>query len=230
VIPKKKILALLIGVVIFLTAMSVGVHYIKYVLKQDHFFGSVRLFSLDKEANIPTWYQSMSLLFCSVLLGFIAFCTREKKGRFFGHWAFLALVFLGMSIDELSVIHEMLTDPLRNHFGFHDFLNFSWIVAGGIFVMVIGLSYLKFLWHLPLKIRVQFIIAGLIYIGGTLGMESIGGYWSSHFGEHSFHYTILTDIEELLEMTGILVFINVLLSYAGVVSKPDGVKIQIEEV
>jgi len=40
--------------------------------------------------------------------------------------------------------------------------------------MIFGLVYLRFLVDLPPKTRHLFLIAGLVYISGVLGMEMVG--------------------------------------------------------
>ena len=50
-----------------------------------------------------------------------------------------------------------------------------------------------------------------IYILGALGLEIIGGYWEFFQGEKDFIHAVLASIEELLEMFGIILFINTLL-------------------
>ena len=50
-------------------------------------------------------------------------------------------------------------------------------------------------------------------LGGAVGFEMIGGSVAEMEGIESFRYRILTNIEEGLEMAGILVFIYVLLCH-----------------
>ena len=41
----------------------------------------------------------------------------------------------------------------------------------------------------------------------------IGGYYASQVGRENFTYALLTNVEETLEMTGVLLFIRALLIY-----------------
>ena len=79
-----------------------------------------------------------------------------------------------------------------------------------MFVFVI--AYLRFLMHLSLPIRNLFIAAGLIYVGGAIGLEAIGGRHFDLYGKDAV-YQVYTTVEELLEMTGIVVFIYALLEH-----------------
>lgn len=40
-------------------------------------FGLTRLFDLDTEANVPTWYSASALLICGLTLGLIAAAKRQ---------------------------------------------------------------------------------------------------------------------------------------------------------
>jgi hypothetical protein len=72
----------------------------------------VRLFDLDREANIPTWYQSALLLLCCALSAAIGRLSNFGAGVR-GRWLLMAALFLCLSIDEAAVIHEMLVTPMR---------------------------------------------------------------------------------------------------------------------
>ena len=63
--------------------------------------------------------------------------------------------------------------------------------------------------------RRLFLIAGITYISGVLGMEMVGGAYVSQYGK-TLTYGIIGSFEELLEMSGILVMIYALLDYLSV--------------
>ena len=67
--------------------------------------------------------------------------------------------------------------------------------------------------HLPPATRRLFVLAAILYIGGAIGIEMIGGQHASLYGEQNLEYAIITALEELLEMLGTVVFIYGLLSY-----------------
>lgn len=71
--------------------------------------GESRFWNLDKEYNLPTWFSGVQL----VLLALAALDCYERERsshrRFFprtGSWALLAVLFLYLSLDETTVIHE----------------------------------------------------------------------------------------------------------------------------
>ncbi len=212
-----KLTQLLFAIAIFFFLASIVVNTLKYELSYIRPNGEdrllVRLFDLDSENNIPTIYGSWLLLACSVLLGLIALMKHRQGDRFRLHWKGLAIIFLGMSIDELASIHETITNPLHHYLKVDGIWHFAWVVPALCFVALLGVAYFKFLLALPRKIGLLFLVSGGIYISGALVSEMIGGIVASAIGEKNLIYSLVTDVEELLEMTGLILFIYALLRY-----------------
>ncbi len=175
----------------------------------------VRLFYLDAEANVPTWYSASALLLCSALLTTIACAKRAQQDPFVRHWAGMAILFLGMSIDEEAILHEMAIRPLHSALHTGGLLYYAWVVPGAAFVLLFALAYLRFLWRLPPRTRVLFCVAGAVYVGGAIGVESLSGLRAARHGEGDAVYVMIATVEELMEMTGVIVFIYALLDYMG---------------
>lgn len=172
-----------------------------------------RLFSLDKEANIPTWYSSLLLFSASITLTFISLLASKTGELYVRHWAFLALIFLGLSMDETSIIHEMLIKPMKMAFHTTGYLYYGWVIPGALFVMAIAFAYGKFLFALASSTRIQIIIAGAIYVLGAFVFESISGKIAEIDGQSGFAYNAVITLEEACEMLGVIVFIFALLQY-----------------
>ena len=97
------------GVFLFLVnlAMNVYGHY----YDGDQIWPVSRQFDFSEEGNFANWYQSMTLLFCSVLL--LANAAVVNRGApFRKHWIGLSVVFLLVSIDEAAQVHETTVSPL----------------------------------------------------------------------------------------------------------------------
>jgi hypothetical protein len=172
-----------------------------------------KLFSLDNEGNIPTVYSVLALLFSSILLSTIAYAKNLDSDRYKKHWKILSFIFLYLSLDEAFQIHEKFVDPLRSLLNATGFLYFTWIVPFGFIVVIFLLSYTKFLFHLPASIRNLFVAATILYIGGAIGIEMLGGQQAYQEGQYNISYQIIVTIEELFEMVAIVVFIHALMSY-----------------
>lgn len=207
----KKIVKILVVVIVILTAMSLAGQIYKYHGGRDRYL--VRFFDLDGEWNLPTFYQSSSLLFCSFMLAIIALGMRRKGSPFYNHWRFLSFIFILLALDETVQLHEQIITPLRNLLHAGGFFYYAWVVPESIFVVVFFIAYLKFLIQLSNKNRWLFMISGGLYVFGALGWELIGGYYAEAFGKTSLTYALLTDAEELFEMIGILIFLYTLMNF-----------------
>lgn len=218
----RKIMFVLVLIAFYLAVQSIVGKYVEaYAGTQSpHILSElVRLFNINRESSIPTWYASSLLLICAILLGLIAhikFLRQESHRRY---WAGLALIFLYLSIDEAAEIHERLTEPLQTAFNTSGPLYFAWMVVFIPLVVIFGVVYFRFWLNLESRIRKLFLLAGVIYIGGAVGVEMIGSnLWYADGGTSLFYSTIGT-IEEFLEMLGAATLIYTLLTYiAGTAS------------
>ena len=219
VISPKKLARVLTLVVIGLVLCHVTTNLIAYTTGHDFQFGFRPKFDLNYEANLPTWYSSLTLLFCAVLLGIIGLNTRQAGAPYARQWLTMAAVFLYLSTDEATGIHEMtlplLASYLKPYDFFHGYLFYSWVIFGAIGVLLFVAAYRRFLAELPAQTRYLFLLAGTLYVGGALGVEVAGGRYEYLYGANNFTYAMLVACEEGLEMMGIVVFIYALTSYLG---------------
>ena len=217
-ILPRRVARILAIVALFLVVASFIANFIEYGLTEEDFPGDklfVYLLSAQTEGNIPTWYSSSTLLLCSIILATIAAGKKLAGERFVPHWVGLSLIFLYISVDEASRIHELAVAPIRAAFDPRGFLYFAWVIPAMILVAVFVLAYLKFLAALPKETRRRFLIAGAIFVAGALGMELIGGAYLDQQGRPDLAYAMIASTEEFLEMLGVVVFIYALLSYMG---------------
>jgi hypothetical protein len=171
------------------------------------------LFDLDGEANFPSFFSANLLFFAAILLGLIAFVHKKMKKAYVAHWFFLSLIFLFLSLDEFTEIHERINFWLKPVTHTTGLLYAVWIIPYGIFALVLLFSYLKFLMNLPRKTAVRSVVAGAIYVTGALVMEALGERLSEKRLEDTFAFNASVVIEEVMEMIGSILFIYALLSY-----------------
>jgi len=171
-----------------------------YSLSTDS--GIVPLFSMSYEGNVPTFYSAVILSLAAVLLGFSGIAAKKAQEKFVAHWWILALGFTYIAIDEVFSIHEMAGGFLK----LSGVLYFSWVVPAAFVVLVVGLSYLRFLQHLPRRTAFRFLIAGAMYVGGAVVMELPLGFWTEKHGSHNLGYGLIDAVEESLEMLAINLF------------------------
>jgi hypothetical protein len=170
-------------------------------------------FDLDQELSLPSWFSSAALLGCAGLLGAVALAKRQSGCRWWFHWAVLGMIFVYLSIDESVMLHEIVMFSLRRRLDAHGIFYFTWVIPGAIAVSLLAVVYLPFLIHLDSRTRRLFVLAGVTYVGGALGMELPGGALAEGYGFDSLAYLAVMTGEEVLEMTGVVIFIYALLDY-----------------
>jgi hypothetical protein len=150
---------------------------------------------------VPTWFSSVLLLVAALLAGLCARARLPGGGR--RAWWGLAVVMALFSADEIVQLHERMS----LWFSFGGVLTFGWVVPAGAFVLVFGLCYLPFLLRQPRPVRNGLILAGALYVGGALLMELPLGAWTAIHGNDNLVYALIDDLEEALEMLGVIAFI-----------------------
>lgn len=220
-INSKKILITLIGIVITLVILSVWGQRIRYFGVADirgawHEFLLDQLmqnFYMDAEGNVTTYANALLLFVPSQLLLFIGLWKTSLKDKFRFHWIGLSLIFLFLSFDEMTVLHEQLIKPMRAIIGAESFLYFAWVVPGAIAIALFGLIYLLFFLHLDKKFKFLFFISLGVYVSGVIGGEMLSGYYAAALGQKNFTYAVVASIEESIEMIGCSFIIYSLLEY-----------------
>ncbi len=161
--------------------------------------GLVPMFSLSYEQNLPTWYASGLLLLCARALTEVASLEAATR-RGFGA---LACGFAYLSIDEAVEIHE----HAGSLYAGSGLLYFGWVVpAAAVLVLVLAIS-LPFLRRLPRPTRRAFVLAGIVYVGGAVGMELPLGVYTERYGSETFGYGLIDWVEESLELVGAAMFL-----------------------
>ena len=212
-IPSR--IARLLGVVaLVLVLAGILSHLIVYFTGHNYVFGMLRLFNLNEEQNIPTFFSTVLLLFATLLLAVIAAIRKNQSAADLFYWSVLALGFLYLAADEAASIHELANSPVRNLFNYsHPGVFYAaWVIPAAVLITLAGLFFRGFLRRLPSKTRMSFISAAAIYIVGAVGIELLEGrYGEWHTGNP--HFNALVVLEEMLEMAGVIVFIWALLVY-----------------
>lgn len=214
-IPARGVSLVLAGIATLLGIVSVIGQMIKHLSNFDRAFGLIPLVYVNAELSIPTIFSVLLLFMCALLLALITVLTRKHSEPHSLYWGILTAGFLFMTFDEGASIHELLDDPMRGLLGSQSpgFLHFAWVVPVGILVVVMGFFFIRFLKSLPKSTRRLFIVASLLYVGGAVGMEMLGGNYASSHGSDNFGFSLLATVEESLEMGGTILFIHALLAY-----------------
>ncbi|MGE5927321.1 MAG: hypothetical protein ACM357_08200 [Gemmatimonadota bacterium] len=180
---------------------------------RDHQLGLFRLFNLNEEGNVPTWFAATTLLLSAGLFAIIWRTARATGERYARHWGFLALVFLFIAIDEAASIHELLILPLRELLSAEGALYFAWVVPYGIAVVCFALVYAPFLLAIPRRTALGLMAAGLVFVSGALGMEMASPWVYDWTGEVTLPMFVMLLVEETLEMLGVAILVHALLDF-----------------
>jgi len=214
--PRK--IAITLGAVAVLLALQslYGEYLLMHVLGADSDSAPARVIdvlSVNIEESIPTWYSSLALFLAASLLGWIALIKLIHREPFRVYWLGLALIFVYLSADEGAALHETASAPLQSAFNTSGFFEFGWLLLGIPLVIVFGLAYFRFWLRLPEPTRRLFALAGVLYVGGAVVIESISANLYSTDGGASFRYLAVATVEESCEMLGVIVLIYALLDY-----------------
>lgn len=215
-IDLRRVVALILLIIFTLIVSGTAANIISNQVapSKDHKLARLmNRFDLAFEPSIPNWYSSCSLLVCGGLLAVIARAKARRGDGWFWHWALLAVLFVGLSIDEGVRLHEMLHTVIASRIDTHGLLYFPWVIPALLFVAFVGLSYVPFLWQLDRRTALLFVIAGATYVMGAVGMDMIGGVIVEQHGMESVEHSFAQAVEELLEMLGVLIFLYALLDY-----------------
>lgn len=215
-LKRKQFYTAMLGVIAFLLVLfSIVGQFSKLML--GHVTALVPLFYVDIEQNVPTYFSVMLILFAAILLAVIAMLTRKQKMPHQSKWLVLSCGFLLMAIDEAFQFHERLNIPIGSLLGNGSLgiFYFPWVIPGIVLVFVLGLYFMRFLFHLPAVTKFRFLLSAILYIGGAIGVELIGSHHAELYGYENWMYTMIVTLEESLEMAGLIVFLSVLLKYCA---------------
>lgn len=212
--------AISIGLLVAIhTASSIA----RFGFGRDYQLGLASRVYLGAEMSIPNWFSTILLLGCAAALLAIGAVRRDRDSR---RWIALGVVFVALSIDEAAALHDLVSPFFAWVFmwlaaavgGPFTSLarksNYAWEVPAVFFVLGVGAAYIPFLRRLPAATRNLFVLAGLIYVGGAVGVDFLEGWYSGVYGPRTPTFVVLVACEETLEMAGASVFLYALLQYA----------------
>lgn len=211
-ITPRSVLAVLLFLIAFLLLANLASVVFELYGEFDDVYKLTNLFNFGSEKNISTLYSSFALVLCAALLAVIA-VAHKRLGASCLPWFGLAVVFLYLAIDEGASLHERLTLPLRESLDTSGVLYFAWIIPYSAAMGLLAMLYFRFLSGLPRQIMVLFLVSGLTYISGAIGLEMVGGLWADLHGNKDLIYSLIVTCEEFLEMLGIVIFIYALVLY-----------------
>ena len=168
-----------------------------------------RLFGLDAEMGLPAWFSGLLLFLCAQALWLLSDVSRDgSRRRWARHERVLSLVFLYLSLDEISGIHEQTIHPLRQALDLDGPLFFAWVVLFVPLTLLLGLFFVGYVRALPRAAAVLMVLSGVVYVGGAAGVEMLGSVLYVTGDIDSLTYAVVVMFEEGMEMAGALLFLS----------------------
>ena len=191
--PVGRLVLLLSVGALLLLGCHVGLTIYHYQVEELSWLPWRQLFDVDEENNLPAWFSEFILLVATFLLWLCARKQGSEQAPMADHWYGLTLGFLLLALDEVAGIHETI----------NSLIDMNWAIPGGIVAGVMGVAFIPFVRRLPPRTALLFVVAGVLYVGGAVGMELVGEPMDSD----TLQYNLTTVVEEGLEMGGVIFFI-----------------------
>jgi heme exporter protein D len=218
--PRRvvRILLVLAGII---TLLHVVTQFSLYYLGHERLFGFRHVFDLDYEKSLGTWFQSTLLAACAALLVLIGRATRARGLPHARRWTVLAGVFVFISVDEATEIHEVAIEPVNElfseTFGLGSYFGFLWLVAAIPVVVFVAIVVWRLLRSVDRSTRRWLIGSAFLYLMGVVTFEILGLAYASAEGTQFIpgYGLIFITLEESSEAAGVIGFVYSLLRYLG---------------
>lgn len=216
---SARVFSSVIIIILFLFGAGLFATYLLWIKKYEVAFGFIPMFNLDGEYNVPTIF-SVFLIFINslalILTGYHPNTTKDEKK----YWRVLGYILLYLAFDEMTSAHERvggLVYRLAPNV-FHASESRYWMLPIGILLVVFAFYFFRFYFRLLKRTRINFMVAGLVYITGAMGFEYVGDvYVSSQIADTGrifagdIYYSLIACVEEAFEMMGMALFLRALL-------------------
>jgi hypothetical protein len=187
-----------------------------------------RLFDVDREGNLPSWFSASQLLLLALVMAAAAFAA--KKHRFV--WVFCAAAALFLSADEASALHELAGSAAGDLFEnaragsmlrkLASFPSYYWALIYVPIAAPLGVAVLWHLWRDLGENRNGVLVGAAVFVTGAVLLDYLEGHYGNdqharipiYLGGARYLFDIFL-IEELLEMAGVTLAINAMLRHLG---------------
>lgn len=168
-------------------------------------------FGLDEELSFPTWVNSMMAFLMAILAWVVGKSQKAPMQKI--TWYLIALIGVGISVDEVAALHELLLQGLHILANFGEgqgLLANAWLMVAPL--ILVGLIFgIRLLYnHLPHDTFKRLSIAIMVYLLGAFVVE----YASIPLDKSSALYNLgAVVIEESLELLGVWLAVRAILTH-----------------
>lgn len=143
-VHRKQVVNVLIMIALAVIFLSLLTVISTCVFQRGRLLGLIPMFSMDREANVPTLLAVLLLFAAAGLIYLLSRQLTASADRFSRHVTRLSYIFIFMAVDEFTSIHELFINPLGALTPKTGIFHYSWIIVGIPVVIIVGLYYLKF--------------------------------------------------------------------------------------
>ena len=132
-------------------------------------------------------------------------------------WALLAGLFFLAALDESVRLHERANALVSTDLEAGGVLSALWVVPGLVLVVALAVAYRPVVARLPERVRRLAVRGALLFAVGALAFEVVEGAVSDLVGRPDSLADGLASVgQELLEMLGVVLFIEALITYLAI--------------
>lgn len=196
-----------VGLAALLVALSVGQDVYIYGLPHAVLPDKKLILDVDYEKSLYTWLSSTLMFSCAALLAWVAEREAGPARGLTAYWRGLALVFVLLSADEHVGAHERASEWLAIHLPTHGLFYFGWVMLALPLCLAGAVVSLRALRALEPATRRTLLLAATVFVTGAVGVEMLGGAVAEAYGEAHLTYHLMANLEEGLEVLGLLIFL-----------------------
>ena len=173
------------------------------------------IWNLDEENNVPTWFASIVLALVGLGLVFVGLMKYQERDRHWWQWVAIALIPLFLSLDDMAQLHEALSKPLSDEYGFGGLFHWAWLVVAIPVVAVLTVIFLPFLFRLPARTAILLLVGAGIVFGGGVVLEMFEGWRVDAAGQGGLLFFSMVTVQEMMEMIGTIIALYAVIDYAA---------------
>jgi branched-subunit amino acid transport protein len=185
-----------------------------------------RLFFVDFEGNLPTWFSSVLLFSSGAVLAAIAATSRDRGDRCWRYWRLMAALLVALSADEAASFHEMTVYPLRSLLGGNPWLRYPLIIPGSIGAAAAVVMFRGFVRTLPAATCRGLSAGAGLFLFGAIGIETVAGWFDPVVHGDNLPYILLATFEEACEFAGAAMVLHALLRHVEIALAPMEISVR----
>jgi hypothetical protein len=212
-IDARRIIGLLAVTSCVLIALGVTTSFVYDAADRRHDWW-FRFVDVNGEGNLPSWFSVLLLAATALLLFAVARIRRAHRFDAPVAWSLLAWFVVGMSLDEMTSIHEAVGGQIDERVWIPVIAGYGWILPGAVVAAGGAFVGWRALRSLPPRTQRALVAGAAVFIAGALALEVVEAMLTDETGTFGAGPKLVTGAQELFEMLGTVMVLRVLLHEA----------------